>query len=141
MMFGKSERTAKKDSTKRLEEYVVNKLAGRGAKVPQFRPEEKREIQQAVQKGGIMAGINLAAYRVKVATGTDSKSAFLRLSVMETFSAFYDGAITSQHVNELMSRLPGLDDYDNIRGIYYMELEYVELFESYAEELRSRENR
>ena len=71
MMFGKSERTAKKDSTKRLEEYVVNKLAGRGAKVPQFRPEEKREIQQAVQKGGIMAGINLAAYRVKVATGTD----------------------------------------------------------------------
>lgn len=139
-LYGKKLSVAKKDSTKRLEEYLVNKLAGRGAKVPQFKAEERREIKEAVRKGGLMSGLQLAAYRIKVATGSDSQNAYLRLSVAEAFSAFYEGAVRSEHIDELMKRLPSVDDYANIAGIYEMDLEYIELFESYAEELRNREN-
>lgn len=139
-LYGKKLSVAKKDSTKRLEEYLVNKLAGRGSKVPQFSPEQKREIRQAVEKGGLMSGLQLAAYRIKVATGSDSQNAYLRLSVAEAFGAFYEGVVRSEHIDELMKRLPSVDDYENIAGIYEMDLEYIELFESYAEELRNREN-
>lgn len=140
-LYGKKLSVAKKDSTKRLEEYLVNKLAGRGSKVPQFNPEQKREIRQAVEKGGVMSGVQLTAYRIKVATGTNDRNAYLRLSIGEAFAAFYDKGIRSEHIDELMSRMPSPDDYDNIAGIYEMDLQYVEIFETYAEELRNRENR
>lgn len=134
-LYGKKLSTAKKDSTKRLEEYVMNKIGGRGSKVPEFSERERREIRQSASDYGILDALKLITYRNEKISGMRDDSNFLRLTISRGFSLFYDGMVTSQHIDELISRLPQLGatqvDSDMINISPY----YQQLFEDYAEEL------
>jgi len=57
------------------------------------------------------------------------------------FSAFYEGGIRKEHIDELLTRMPKLERDRVISGVTNLEPYYVDLFEEYAEELRARERR
>lgn len=140
-MFGKSLRVAKKDSTRRLEEYLINKLGGRGTKVPDFTEQQRKEIREATRQYGLEEGLHLLGYRVRKMTGQSDEQNFLRLSIARSFSAFYDGGIRKEHIDELLRRMPKLERDRVISGVTNLDPYYVDLFEEYAEELRIREQR
>lgn len=140
-MFGKKLSVAKKDSTRRLEEYLINKLGGRGTKVPDFTEQQRKEIREATRQYGLEEGLHLLGYRVRKMTGQSDEQNFLRLSIARSFSAFYEGGIRKEHIDELMKRMPKLERDRVISGVTNLDPYYVELFEEYAEELRERERR
>ena len=88
-LFGKKLSVAKKDSTKRLEEYLMNKIGGRGSKVPDLTKQQRKEIQEATRQYGLEEGLHLLAYRVRKITGMGNEQNFLRLSIARSFAAFY----------------------------------------------------
>lgn len=137
-MFGKSLKVAKKDSTRRLEEYVMNKIGGRGSKVPEFTEQQKREVREATKHYGLEEGLHLVGYRVRKITGQANEQNFLRLSIARSFSAFVDGGVRKEHIDELMSRMPKLERDRIISGVTNLEPYYVDLFEEYADELQNR---
>lgn len=140
-MFGKKLSVAKKDSTKRLEEYIMNKIGGRGSKVPDFTEQQRKEIREATRQYGLEEGLHLLGYRVRKLTGQSDEQNFLRLSIARSFSAFVDGGVRKEHIDELMARMPKLERDRVISGVTNLEPYYVDLFEEYAEELRFREQR
>jgi len=140
-LFGKKLSVAKKDSTRRLEEYLINKIGGRGMKVPDFTEQQKKEIREATRHYGLEEGLHLLGYRVRKITGQSNEQNFLRMSIARSFSAFYDGGIRKEHIDELLTRMPKLERDRVISGVTNLEPYYVDLFEEYAEELRARERR
>lgn len=140
-MFGKKLSVAKKDSTKRLEEYVMNKIGGRGSKIPDFTEQQKKEVREATRHFGLEEGLHLLGYRVRRITGQSNEQNFLRLSIARSFSAFIDGGVRKEHIDELMTRIPKLERDRVISGVMNLEPYYVELFEQYADELSERESR
>lgn len=140
-MFGKKLSVAKKDSTRRLEEYLINKIGGRGTKVPDFTEQQRKEVQEAIREYGLEEGLHLVGYRVRKMTGQSNEQNFLRLSIARSFSAFYEGGVRKEHIDELMTRMPKLERDRVISGVTNLEPYYVDLFDEYAEELRERERR
>ena len=140
-MFGKKLSVAKKDSTKRLEEYIMNKIGGRGSKIPDFTEQQKKEVREATRHYGLEEGLHLLGYRVRKITGQSNEQNFLRLSIARSFAAFYDKGVRKEHIDELMTRIPKLERDRIISGVMNLEPYYVDLFEEYAEELAERERR
>lgn len=140
-MFGKKLSVAKKDSTKRLEEYVMNKIGGRGSKIPDFTEQQKKEVREATRHYGLEEGLHLLGYRVRKITGQSNEQNFLRLSIARSFAAFYDRGVRKEHIDELMIRIPKLERDRIISGVMNLEPYYVDLFEEYADELAERESR
>lgn len=136
-LFGKSEKTAKKDSTKRLEEYLVNKFGGRGFKVPQFTQQELRDIRDATQNYGLHDSLDLINRRIKRMSGNHDEENYLRLTIAREFSGYYDGIITKRMVDELLARLPLADRNETISGLKNHEIQYQMIFEEYIEELEN----
>jgi hypothetical protein len=134
-LFGKKLSVAKKDSTKRLEEYITHKLGGRGTKVPDFTEREKRDIRDSAKTFGLQDALHLAAYRIGKITGKQDETNYLRLSLGRAFQAYYDGGVKKEHIDELMRRLPNLDRGELISGVSRHEPYYQQLFMDYAEEL------
>lgn len=140
-MFGKKLSVAKKDSTKRLEEYIINKIGGRGTKVPDFTEQQRKEVREATRHYGLEEGLHLLGYRVRKMTGQSNEQNFLRLSIARSFAAFYDKGVRKEHIDELMIRIPNLERDRIISGVTNLEPYYVDLFAEYAEELAQRERR
>lgn len=140
-LFGKKLSVAKKDSTKRLEEYLMNKIGGRGSKVPDFTEQQRKEIREATRQYGLEEGLHLLVYRVRKITGMSNEQNFLRLSIARSFAAFYGKPVRKEHIDELMTRIPKLERDHIISGVMNLEPYYVELFDEYAEELAKRESR
>lgn len=134
-LFGKSLKTASKDSTKRLEEYVTNKLGGRGTKVPDFTEKEKRDIKDSAQSFGLQDGLHLLSYRIGKVTGNRDETNYLRLSIGRAFTPYYEGGIKKEHIDEIIKRLPALQRSELISGVSRHEPYYQQLFLDYAEEL------
>lgn len=134
-LFGKKLSTAKKDSTKRLEEYITNKLGGRGTKVPDFTEREKRDIKDSVKTFGLQDALHLASYRIGRITGNQDETNYLRLTIGRAFQPYFDGGIRKEHIDELMRRLPNLDRGELISGVTRHEPYYQQMFMDYAEEL------
>lgn len=139
-MFGKSAKTASKDSTKKLESYLTNKLGGRGTKVPDFSEKEKRDIKDASKTFGLQDGMHLLSYRIGKVTGSQDESNFLRLTIARAFTPYYEGGITKKHIDTLMSRMPNMNRSELISGVTRHEPYYQEIFTEYAEELEELEN-
>lgn len=119
----------------------MNKIGGRGSKVPDFTEQQKKEIREATRQYGLEEGLHLLGYRVRKITGQSNEQNFLRLSIARSFSAFVDGGVRKEHIDELMARMPKLERDRVISGVTNLEPYYVDLFEEYAEELRFREQR
>lgn len=137
-LFGKKESVARKDSTKRLEEYIVNKFGGRGTKVPTFTEREKSEIRESAKIYGLQDGLHLLSYRIGKVTGRQDENNYLRLSIGRAFSAYYEGGVKKEHIDELISRIPPMQRDEIISGVSRHDPFYQDLFMSYAEELEMR---
>ena len=87
-LFGKKLSVAKKDSTKRLEEYIINKIGGRGTKVPDFTEQQRKEVREATRQYGLEEGLHLLGYRVRKMTGQSNEQNFLRLSIARVLPRF-----------------------------------------------------
>ena len=141
-MFGKKLKTAKKDSTKRLEEYLVNKLGGKGTKVPTFNKTEKQDVIDHTKTYGLLDGIDLVRYRLERAnSGRRDESNYLRLSIRRSFHAFYTGAITDEHLNEIVGRMSHLDHYQMLDGLYHGKPYVTEILREYGDELKEADEK
>lgn len=134
-LFGKSLKTASKDSTKRLEEYITNKLGGRGTKVPTFTEQQKRDVRSAADTYGLSDALHLTAYRIWKTTGEQDELNYLRVTIARSFEPYFEGGVRKEHVDELMRRLPALERNELISGVSNLAPYYSQLFEDYAEEL------
>jgi hypothetical protein len=138
-LFGKSLKTAKKDSTKRLEEYLTNKLGGKGTKVPTFSDQQKRDVRDSANAFGLQDALHMVSYRIGKLTGNQDETNYLRLSVGRAFQAYYDGGVRSEHIDALIARMPMGDKNEIISGVSRHDSYYQQLFLDYAEELQAQE--
>jgi hypothetical protein len=136
-LFGKGHDTAKKSSTKALESYLVNKFAGKGAKVPELSKDSLRDIERTKNTFGFTEGIKYAGYKIGKAVGNTNEDSFLRLSLASAFRAYSDIPITSQLLDELERRLPDSEYGVKVSGVVGHKYNYVEMFVEYADELQN----
>lgn len=135
--FGKSAKTAKRDSTKRLEQYLTNKFAGRGTKVPDFPEQHKKDVRTSMQEFGLQETLNVVAYKMGKITGKQDEKNYLRLTVARAFSAYTDAGITSKNIDELIARLPKGERSEIISGLRKHEGYYQQIFLDYADEVNN----
>lgn len=138
IIYGKSPESTKKSNTANLEKFVIRNMAEKGTKVPELNDAEKREIIITADKWGTKDALKKLTYRIDKIAGAVDDENFIRLTMNDNFSLFYDGVVTREHVDELISRLPSLQtqvDSEMINiGSYYRNL-----FLDYADELKERE--
>lgn len=137
-LFGKSLKTAKRDSTKRLEEYITNKLGGKGTKVPTFTDVQKRDIRDSANHFGLQDALHMVSYRIGKLTGNQDETNYMRLTIGRAFSAYYDGGVTSAHIDHLLSLIPMGNRNEIISGVSRHEPYYQQLFMDYADELNEQ---
>jgi hypothetical protein len=134
-IYGKSESSAKKSNTASLEKFVIKQLSGKGTPFPELSVSDKRDIQDNAEAWGTRDALKRLTYRVDKITGTRDEENFLRLTITDGFSLYYDGTVRREHIDELISRLPRLEatqvDSDMINISPY----YRNLFIEYADEL------
>lgn len=138
-VYGKTEKSAKKSSTVNLEKYIIRQLMGKGTKFPELSNTDKRDVSDNAEAWGVRDALRRLTYRTEKLSGKRDEENFLRLTINDSFSLYYDGQVKREHVDELISRLPQLEatqvDSDMINiGPYYRNL-----FIDYAEELEELE--
>lgn len=134
-IYGKSEQSSKKSNTANLEKFVVKQIVGKGAKFPELSASDKRDVKDNADAWGTRDALKRLTYRVDKINGARDEENFLRLTLTDGFSLYYDGTVRREHIDELISRLPRLEatqvDSDMINISPY----YRNLFIEYAEEL------
>lgn len=138
-LFGKSEKGAKKSNTKRLEQFITTKLAGKGTKVPSFTEQQRRDIKDAASSYGVHDALHMVSYRIAKVTGNQDENNYLRLTIGRAFGAYYDKGVTSKDIDELMSRIPMSNRNEIVSGVSRHEPYYQNLFLDYAAELEEKE--
>lgn len=137
--YDKPLKSAKKASTKTLEQFIIRNIAGKGVKVPSFNERELKDLKRSSTRYGTMDTLKLLTYRMDKIAGERDERNFLRLTVARNLALFYDGKIESHHIDEFIRKLPLLygtqvdSDFIDARGSYHA------LFSEYAEELRERD--
>lgn len=139
-LFGKSEKSAKKANTKSLEQYLTTKLGGRGTKVPTFSEVQKRDVRDSAANFGLQDALHMVSYRIGKLTGNQDETNYLRLTIARAFGAYYDGGVTSKHIDDLLSMIPMGNRNEIISGISRHEPAYQNIFLDYIEELEEAEN-
>lgn len=74
--YGKSEKTAKKENTRRLEQYLMNRIAIKGTPFPELSAADKRDIRDNAEAWGTMDALKRLTYRVEKLTGTRDEENF-----------------------------------------------------------------
>lgn len=138
--FGKTEKSAKKSNTKRLEQFLTTQLGGKGTKVPDLSDKNRIAIRETINVYGLQEGLNTVAYRIKKASGTQNEDNAIRLSLRREFAAYLDDeAVTNAHVDELYSRISFAESKNEIiSGISTHRPYYKAIFENYLAELQER---
>lgn len=139
-LFGKSEKAAKRSSTERLEQFLTNKLGGKGTKIPEFTDRQKRDISDSSKDFGIQDALHMVSYRIGRLTGNQDESNYLRLTIGRAFNAYYEGQVTSRMLDELMSRIDTSDRNEVISGVSKHDYYYQEIFDDYARELEQEQS-
>lgn len=138
--LGKTEKQAKKTNTKRLQSLITSNITGlKGKKnvLPSFSDREKRDIQKSATEWGIKDALKILTYRMDKLTGSRDETNFLRLTISRSFELFYDGNVTSAHIDELISRLPQLSSTQVDSDMINISPYYQNLYEDYAAELEN----
>lgn len=141
--YGKDIKSAKKANTKTLENFVIKELTGkkkRGQKFPELSPEDKRYIHSNANAWGVYDALKHLTYKVEKLSGLRNENNFLRLTITDSFSLFYDGAVRPHHVDEIISRLPQLENTQVDSDMINISPYYRNLYIDYADELEEREN-
>lgn len=138
-LFGKSEKSARKSNTKRLEQFITTKLGGKGTKVPTFTDVQKRDIKDSASSFGVQDALHMLSYRIGKVTGNQDESNYMRLTIGRAFAAYYDKGVTSAHIDELLSRIPMGNRQELISGVSRHDPYYQNIFLDYAEELEEKE--
>jgi hypothetical protein len=133
--LGKSLKSAKKASTKTLENYITKQLGGKGTKIPVISERAKRDIKDAAEAYGIKEGLQLLGNRIKKLTGNQDENNYLRLTAANALQSYYSGEVNKEIIDVLVSRLSE-GDYDEIvSGLRNHKGYYKEIVENYADEL------
>lgn len=139
IVYGKNEKSAKKSNTVNLEKFIIKQIMGKGSPFPELSPSDKRDVKDNADAWGVRDALKRLTYRAEKLSGTRDEENFLRLTMTDGFSLYYDGSITRSHIDELISRLPRLEgtqvDSDMINITPY----YRNLFIDYAEELEEKD--
>lgn len=138
-LFGKTDKGARKSNTKRLEQFITTKLAGKGTKVPNFTEQQRRDIQDSAKSFGVQDALHMVSYRIAKVTGNQDETNYMRLTIGRAFGAYYDKGVTAKHIDELMSRIPMGNRNEIVSGVSRHEPYYQNLFLDYAEELEEEE--
>lgn len=143
IIYGKNEKSAKKANTKTLENFVVKQLTGkkkRGQKFPELSPMDRREINSNAKAWGVRDSLKQLTYKVEKLSGLRNEENFLRLTINDGFSLYYDGIVKPSHIDELISRLPQLESTQVDSDMINISPYYRNLFIDYADELEEQEN-
>lgn len=143
-IFGRTEQSAKKASTKTLEQYVVNQVSGKkGTPIPEFSEQRKKDISKSARDFGIHDAVHSISYHTRRASGNQDETNYLRLTIGRAFRGFIGGLVTNEMIDELVIRL----DYGTVNEIisgleggensYY----YLSILEDYADELKEKERK
>lgn len=138
-LFGKKLSTAKKDSTKRLEQYITTQLGGRGTKVPTFNDRQKDDVKSASNSFGLQDALHMVSYRIGRLTGNQDENNYLRLTIGRAFNAYYEGQVTSNILDELLSRIDTSDRNEVVSGVSKHDYYYQQIFMDYSRELEDKE--
>lgn len=139
-VFGRAEKSAKKASTKTLEQYIINQVSGKkGTKVPDFNERRKKDISSNARDFGIHDALHSVSYHTKKATGSQDNNNYLRLTIARAFRGFYNGLVTNDMIDELMVRIGEGNVNEVISGVENGDYYYVSTFEDYAEELEQED--
>lgn len=141
ILYGKSEKSAKKSNTQNLERFAMRQILGKGYKFPELSATDKKEIKDHANAWGVKDALKRLTYRAEKLTGMRNEENFLRLTITDGFSLYYDGSITKQHIDELISRLPRLESTQVDSDMINISPYYRNLFIDYAEELEEAENK
>lgn len=140
-IYGKADKSAKKANTKTLENFVVKQIVGKSGAFPELSQADKRDVRDNAEAWGTRDALKRLTYRVDKINGARNEENFLRLTLTDGFSLYYDGTVRREHIDELISKLPMLEatqvDSDMINISPY----YRNLFIDFAEELEERENK
>lgn len=144
-VYGKAEKSAKKANTKTLENFIVKQLLGdkrkRGQAFPELTPTQKRETYDNAKAWGVKDSLKHLTYKVEKVTGLRNEENFLRLTINDSFSLFYDGIVSQHHVDTLISRLPELERTQVNSDMINISPYYRHLYIDYATELEEAENK
>lgn len=138
-IYGKSEKSAKKSNTAALERFVLKKIAGKNASFPELTPADKREVKNYGDSWGTREALKRLTYRVDKINGARNEENFLRLTMTDGFSLYYNGTVRREHIDELISRLPQLEQTQVDSDMIEISPYYKNLFIDYAEELEERD--
>lgn len=138
--FGKSEKSAKKSNTKRLEQFIATKLGGKGTKVPEFSDMQKRDIRDSTKSYGLQEGLHMVSSRIRKVTGSHDENNFLRLTVGNAISAYTDENVTSQDISEVISLIGNGDKSEIISGVTRHDAYYQNIILDYLEEKERKES-
>lgn len=138
-IYGKSEKSSKKANTKSLENFIIKRLVTKGTAFPNLSPADKRDIKDNADAWGTKDALKRLTYRVEKLSGTRDEENFLRLTMSDNFSLYYDGIVKSEHVDELISRLPRLESTQVDSDMINISPYYRNLFIDYADELEEKE--
>lgn len=139
-LFGKNDASARKSNTKRLEQFITTKLAGKGIKVPSFTEQQRRDIKDSAKSFGVQDALHMVSYRIGKVTGNQDETNYMRLTIGRAFAAYTDKGVTRKDIDELMSRIPMGNRNEIVSGVSRHEPYYQNLFLDYAEELQAQES-
>lgn len=143
-IFGRTEQSAKKASTKTLEQYIINQVSGKkGTPIPEFSERRRKDISNNVRDYGIHDAVHSISYHTKRSSGNQDETNYLRLTIGRAFRGFIGGIVTNEMIDELVIRLDFGTINEIISGLeggensYY----YLSILEDYAEELKEEERK
>lgn len=137
ILYGKSEKSAKKSNTANLERFAMRQILGKGYTFPELSEKDKREVKETANAWGVRDALKRLSYRAEKLTGRKDDENFLRLSIHDGFSLYYDGSITKAHIDELERRVNS--STVDMSGLIKISPYYQNLFIEYAEELEEME--
>jgi hypothetical protein len=138
-IYGKTAKSAKKSNTVNLEKFIIKQISAKGTPFPELSIADKRDIRDNADAWGVRDALKRLTYRVDKLTGARDEENFLRLTITDGFSLYYDGTIKREHIDELISRLPRLEQTQVDSDMINISPYYRNLFIDYAEELEEQE--
>lgn len=137
--YGRDISKAKKASTKTLENFILRKVVGKGVKLPELTLQDRQDVMDNVSAWGLGEGLKRLTYRASKLANTRNEESFLRLTLTENFALYRDNRPTAEEIDELISRLPRLNETQVDSDLIAISPYYDRLFRDYADELEEQE--
>lgn len=141
IIYGKSEKSAKKSNTANLEKFITTKILGKGSKIPELSVADKRDVKENAQAWGVKDGLKRLTYRAEKLSGLRNETNFLTLTVTDGLSLFYDGTLTREIIDEMISILEQAGTTKVNSDLINISPHYREMYIDFVDELIERDEK